>query len=240
MSIYRKLQEYFTALVRQHRLEAEDVIVRAKPLTPGEAIGNPEDKDYPLIIGRERMMQAELRNTCGQAYTDMYGDYSGKLSDVAGMEPDNSFRRAIFISSLNALMRYLGLIDKTIHCKDNEPRECSRKLVEHIAKNYGKPKIAMVGLQPRMVEALAGSFEIKVTDMDHANIGAEKYGVIIQDPQKTGEHLDWCDIAVVTGSTIVNDTIGDFLTGKPVIFYGVTISGAARVLGLQDFCYCKK
>ena len=240
MNIYDKLRKYLITLAKQNNLEAQDVIVRAKPLTPEEAIGNPEDKDYPLITGRERMMQAELRNTCGQAYTDMYGNYSGKLIEIAEMELKNNFRRAIFISSLNAVMRYLGLIEKTMHCKDKEPRECSSKLVEYVANKYGHPKIAMVGLQPRMVESLAKSFEIKVTDMDYANINVEKFGVIIQSPQKTKEHLDWCDIAIVTGSTIVNATITDFLVDKPVIFYGVTISGAAKILGLENYCYCGK
>lgn len=240
MKIYDTLRKHFIGLVRENHLEVQDVIVRAKPLTPEEAIGNPEDKDYPLIIGRERMMQADLRNTCGQAYTDMFGNYTGKLIEIAEMELKNNFRRAIFISSLNALMRYVGLIDKTIHCKDNEPRECSSKLVEYVAQRYGRPKIAMVGFQPRMAESLARSFEIKVTDMDYANINAEKSGVIIQNPQKAKEHLDWCDIAVVTGSTIVNGTITDFLINKPVIFYGITISGAAKVLGLENYCYCGK
>jgi uncharacterized protein (DUF4213/DUF364 family) len=137
-------------------------------------------------------------------------------------------------------MRHLGLIEKTIHCKDNEPRECSSKLVEYISDKYGHPGIAMVGLQPRMVESLVKSFEIKVTDMDSANINSEKFGVVIQSPEKTREHLDWCDIALVTGSTIVNETINDFMINKPVIFYGVTISGAAKVLGLEDYCYCGK
>jgi hypothetical protein len=240
MTLYDELRKYFITLVKENHLEAQEVVIRARALTPEEAIGNPEDKDYPLIAGRERMMQAELRNACGQAYTDMYGNYSGNLSEITGMELKNNYRRAIFISSLNALMRYLGHIKKTMHCKDNEPRECSLKLAEYIVAKYGNPKIAMVGLQPRMVESLAKSFEIKVTDMDYANINTEKFGVIIQSPQKTKEHLDWCDIALVTGSTIVNDTITNFLIDKPVIFYGVTISGAAKVLGLEDFCYCGK
>ena len=237
MEIYNILQQHFVGLLKENHLESEETMIRAKPLTPEEAIGNPEDKDYPLITGRERMMQAEFRNTCGQAYTDMYGNYTGKLMDIANMELKNNFRRAIFISSLNATMRYLGLIDKTMHCKDNEPRECSTKLVEYVMKNYGHPKIAMVGLQPRMVESLAKSFDIKVTDMDYANINSEKFGVVIQSPEKTKEHVDWCDLIVVTGSTIVNNTISDFLINKPVIFYGVTISGAAKILGLENYCY---
>jgi len=240
MTIYDSLKQAMIDLIRENRLESDEVIIKARPLTPDEAIGNPEDKDYPLITGRERMMQAEFRDTCGQAYTDMYGNYSSKLIDIAQMELKNNFRRAIFISSLNAIMRYLGLIDKTMHCKDNEPRECSSKLAEYIMKKYSHPRIAIVGLQPRMVESLAKSFEIKVTDMDYANINSEKFGVVIQSPQKTREHLDWCDIALVTGSTIVNDTIKDFMINKPVIFYGVTISGAAEVLGLENYCYCAK
>jgi len=240
MTIYDSLKQAMIDLIRENRLESDEVIIKARPLTPDEAIGNPEDKDYPLITGRERMMQAEFRDTCGQAYTDMYGNYNSKLIDIAQMELKNNFRRAIFISSLNAIMRYLGLIDKTMHCKDNEPRECSSKLAEYIMKKYSHPRIAIVGLQPRMVESLAKSFEIKVTDMDYANINSEKFGVVIQSPQKTREHLDWCDIALVTGSTIVYDTIKDFMINKPVIFYGVTILGAAEVLGLENYCYCAK
>jgi uncharacterized protein (DUF4213/DUF364 family) len=240
MNIYEKLREYFITLIKENHLETQEIIVRAKPLTSEEAIGNPEDKDYPLIVGRERMMQAEFRNTFGQAYTDMYGDYSDKLINIAEINLKNNFRRAVFISSLNAVMRYLGLVDKTMHCRDDEPRECSSQLAEYIKKKYGNPKIAVAGLQPRMVESLVKSFAIKVTDMDYANIDTKKYGVIVQSPQKTQEHLNWCDLAVVTGSTIVNDTIAHFLIDKPVIFYGVTIAGAAKVLGLENFCYCSR
>lgn len=225
-------------LIKENKLESDDVVVKTKPLTVEEVIGNPEDKDYPLVTGRERMIQAEFRDTFGQAYTDMYGNYTGKLVDIAEMELKNNFRRAIFISSLNAVMRYLGLIDKTIHCKDDEPRICSTKLAEYIADKYNHPKIAMVGLQPRMVESLGKNFDLRVTDLDPKNIGTVKYGAEIQDPQKNTENLDWCDIVVITGSTIVNNTLPAFLKNKPVIIYGVTVSGAAQILGLDNFCYC--
>ncbi len=240
MNIYEKLHKYFITIIKENHLETQEIIVRAKPLTSEEAIGNPEDKDYPLIVGRERMMQAGFRNAFGQAYTDMYGNYSDKLINIAEMHLKNNFRRAVFISSLNAVMRYLGLIDKTVHCRDDEPRECSSQLAEYITKKYGHPRIAIAGSQPRMVESLVEKFSVKVTDMDYANIDTEKFGVTIQSPQKIQEHLDWCDIAVVTGSTVVNDTIANFMIDKPVIFYGVTISGAAKVLGLENFCYCSK
>jgi len=236
--VYDIIRKEFVKIIREHGLESEEVVIRAIPLSPEEAIGNPEDRDYPLIVGVERLMQAEFQGSLGQAFTDMYGDFSGKLSDIVNMDLTNNFRRAIFTSSLNAVMRYLGLIDKSVHCKDNEPRECSQELVKYIERNYGSPKLAMVGFQPRMVEALSKRFELRVTDMAQDNIGTKKFGTMIHSPEKTQEHLEWCDVALVTGTTMVNNTIDQFRMSKPVVYYGITISGAARLLGLTHFCHC--
>ena len=230
------IREKFIKLIKEHGLEGEEVIVKAAALSTEQAIGNPSDKDYPLVKGEERLMQAEFRGSRGQVFTDRYGDFSGRLADIAQMDLNNNFRRAIFVSSLNAVMNHLGLINQTVHCKDKQPRECAAELASYIKENYGRPKIAMVGFQPRMVEALTKQFDIRVTDMDEANIGQEKFGVKIDDPDRTKENLEWCDIALVTGTTIVNDTIDQFLTDKPVIFYGVTIAGAAELQGLNRFC----
>jgi hypothetical protein len=234
--LYDAIKKEFIKLINENGLQEEKVIVRATPLSPEQAIGNPEDRDYPLVVGVERLMQAEFKGSLGQAYTDMYGDFSGTLSQIVEMELKNNFRRAVFISSLNAVMKYLGLITESVHCRDNQPRECSQELVSFIEKNYGQPKVAMVGFQPRMVEALARKFELRVTDMDKDNIGKEKFGVKIDDPSRAQENLKWCDIALVTGTTIVNNTIDQFRTSKPVIFYGITISGVAKLLGLNHFC----
>lgn len=234
--IYNTVKRKSASIVRDSGLAAEGVVVRAAPLSTKEAIGNPEDKDYPLLVGVERMMQAEFKGSLGQAFTDRYGNFNGRLIDIIEMDLTNNFRRAVFISSLNAVMRYLGLINRSVHCKDEEPRECSRELVKYIEKRCGHPKIAFVGFQPRMVEALASHFELRVTDMDRNNIGTEKFGIAIHGPEKTAENLDWCDIALVTGTTIVNNTIGQFMISKPVVFYGVSISGVAKLLDLEHFC----
>lgn len=233
---YEIIREKLIKIMEDNDLESEEVVIQAVPLSPQEAIGNPEDKDYPLIIGRERLMQAEFRSCFGQAFTDMYGNFSGRLSDIVNMDLANNFRRAIFISSLNAVMRYLGLADRTRHCRDHEPKQCSSELVKYIEDNYGRPKIAMVGLQPRMVEALSPKFKLKVTDLDRENIGTEKFGVAIQGPDKTPENLEWCDIALVTGTTVANDTIDQFRIAKPIVFYGITIAGSAKLLGLTHWC----
>jgi hypothetical protein len=236
--LYEIIKREFTKIITGSKLESETVVVKAAPLSPEEAIGNPEDRDYPLIIGRERLMQAEFRGCLGQAFTDMYGNFSGRLSDIVAMDLKNNFRRAIFISSLNAVMRYLGLVTKTVHCKNSEPPECSQELVKFVERNYGNPKIAFIGFQPRMVQALSPRFELMVTDLDEDNIGKEKFGVIVDGPEKTQQNLDWCDLALVTGTTVVNGTFRQFTSSKTVVFYGVTISGAAKLLGLNHYCHC--
>jgi len=53
------------------RWAARAIGLVAAALSPEEAIGNPEDRDYPLIVGKERLMQAEFRGALGQAFTDM-------------------------------------------------------------------------------------------------------------------------------------------------------------------------
>ncbi len=234
--MHQILKDSLTKIVKEKGLELEKVEVYAAPLSPEEAIGNPQEKDYPLVLGKERLMEAHFKGSKGHAFTDMHGDFSGSLSDVVAMELEDNFKRAIFISTLNAVMRHLGLADKTVHCKNEEPRKCAQELVKHIEQGYGCPKIAFIGFQPRMVEELSKRFELKVIDMDEDNIGKEKFGVRICDPRTTGEHLQWCDIAIVTGTTIVNNTIAQFETSKPVIFYGVTIAGVARLLRLNHFC----
>ncbi len=236
--MFKVLRQDLARIIQQHDLGPEEISIRAFPLSPEEAIGNPEERDYPLIKGRERLMQAEFKGSKGQAYTDMYGDFSGKLAEVLEMDLRNNFRRAIFISTLNAVLRYLKMADKTVHCRNEEPRKCAQELVRYVEERYGKPKIAFIGFQPRMVEALSKEFELRVTDLDEGNIGQEKFGVKIHGPEETGAILQWCDIALVTGTTVVNNTIGQFRISKPVLYYGVTISGVARLLKLNHFCYC--
>jgi len=234
--LFERLREKFADIAKENGLEYEKVQVFARPLTPEEAIGRPEELDYPLLKGKERLMQANLKGTCGQAFTDMFGEYEGTISDILRSELRTNFHRAIFVSTLNAVMNYVGLIDKAVHCKDDEPKRCSLELLSYIREEFDHPKITMVGLQPRMVEALSRAFPLRVSDLDPDNIGKEKFGIPIEAPHKARDNLLWCDVGLITGTTLVNNTIGEFLIEKPTIFYGVSISGAAKILGLNHFC----
>ncbi len=236
MDFYRRIRNKFTRLSEENNLGAEIINVRVRTLSPEEAIGNPEDKDYPLTKGRERMMEAELKGCFGQAFTDMYGNFCGNMNDVLQMELNNNFRRAIFLASFNAVARYLGIADKTVHCKDDAPPRCALELVSYIRENFGQPRIAMVGLQPRMVQALSKEFDLRVVDMDDENIGREKFGVTIGPPEDSPGNLAWCDLALVTGSALTNDTLKDLIGIKRTLVFGVTIAGPAACFGLTRFC----
>ncbi|WP_034632935.1 Rossmann-like domain-containing protein [Maridesulfovibrio bastinii] len=231
-----KVQAEAAKIWKSGGLLDQQIKVKARVLSIEEAIGNPEGDDFPLQKGKERLMEADFCGCKGQAFTDMFGDFSGTIGEISKMDLENNFRRAIFISSLNATMRYLGKTDRTIHCKDKEPTICAGKLPQYIRDNYGDVKITQVGYQPKMVEALSSEFQYRVLDLDPDNIGQKKFNAVIEGSETSQEALEWADIILSTGTVIVNDTLEDFLREKPVIFYGTTIAGAASIMGWKRYC----
>ncbi|MDT8899979.1 Rossmann-like domain-containing protein [Anaeroselena agilis] len=214
-------------------------IVSARNLTPEEAIGKPDRDDYPLLKGKEVMMEARYRDGVGQAYTDQPGHFSGTLREVLHMPLDTNFRRAVFVATLNAVMRSLQQVEATVHCKDKEPALCAQQLPAHIENTYGRAKIAFVGLQPALIQSLVDAgFELKVTDLNPDNVGQTRCGVRIDDAALNADNARWADIVLSTGSVLVNDTYHELLQGKPVIYYGVTTAGLAKLFDLPRFCYC--
>ena len=239
MEYIEKIREKFISLVEEHDLAQEKVqVVSARSLTPEEAIGNPERKDFPLLKGKEVMVQAIFKGDIGQAYTDMPGDFQGTLGEVLRFPLQNNFQCAVFIASLNAVLRHLNMIDKTVHCRDAEPKKCADNLVSYVQERFGNPRIAFIGLQPAMVASLSPHFSIRVTDMDLDNIGIHKCGVIIESFEKNAEVIDWGDIVLSTGSTAVNGTLELVMRKKPVVFYGVTITGIAHLMNYDYYCHC--
>jgi len=239
MDFYNDIKERFFNLIKEKDLMSSKVeVVSARTLTHQEVIGKPERDDFPLLKGKEVMLQADFKGSLGQAFTDMPGNYSGSLQETLAMSLDNNFKRAVFIATLNAVLRYLNYISKTVHCKDKEPGECAAHLVDYIKERFGNPRIAFIGMQPAMVEALAAQFEIRVVDLDPDNVGQKKCGVLIEDAAHTKEILSWADVILATGTTVVNNTITPLLIEKPIIFYGVTIAGVAYLKGYEQYCFC--
>jgi hypothetical protein len=237
IDIYHEIRIKVYELCKSQELLSQPVPIRAYGLSAEEAIGNPEADDFPLQKGREKLMQAEFFDAKGQAFTDRYGDFDGILENVLQMSLENNFRRAVFVATVNAVLRHMKRIEKTVHCRDRGPGECAAELVRYLKSRDGFVKITQVGFQPRMVEALAAHFPLRVLDLDPDNIGSRKFQVTVEGPENTDDAVHWADLLLVTGTTLVNGTIGEFLGRKPVLFYGTTIAGAAHLMNWDRFCY---
>lgn len=238
MNFYKEIKEKFGRLIPDDAFWSSTVnVVNVRSLTPQEVIGKPDRDDFPLLKGKEVMIQADFKGSLGQAFTDMPGNFKGSLREVFQLPLANNFERAVFISTINAVLRYLGYIENTVHCRDREPAQCAFQLKDYILKKYGKPRIAFIGLQPAMVGSLASVFPIRVVDLDKENIGTKKNGITIEDVSHTEEIISWSDIIIATGTTVVNGTMVPLLNKKPIIFYGVTISGIARLMGYKQLCF---
>ena len=146
----------------------------------------------------------------------------------------------MFIAALNAVTRHLGLAEGTIHCKNEEPETCAEQIVQYIKETYGSPKITLVGFQPAMLENLSRAFELRVLDLNPDNVGKVKYGVKIEHGKDDYEDaVQWANLILCTGSTLSNGSIVDYMgIGREVVFYGTTLAGAARLLGLKRVCFC--
>jgi hypothetical protein len=236
--IYEELKSRVFSLCDAEGFMNEKIKIRARALSTQEAIGNPEHKDFPIQKGKEKLMQADFKGAGGQAFTDMYGDYEGTLAQVLRLPMENNHQRAVFVAALNAVLRYLGRIEGSIHCRDDGPVQCGKALIHFLEEEHKGARIAQLGFQPRMVENLAAAHDLRVLDMDPDNVGTKKFGVAIESAENTDDAIDWADLLLVTGTTLANGTISPLVGKKPVIFYGTTISGAAHLMGWERFCPC--
>lgn len=236
MNLYEELREALKNEIQTHDLSGKNISVRCKALSATEAIGKPEHDDYPIIKGKEVMVEAVFEGAKGQAFADEFENADYLVDDLLKINLNSNKRRASFISGLNAVFRYLDLCGKTIHCKDAEPTLCAKSLSEVIGP---RNNVFLVGYQPRFLETLASLYNVRVVDLDRDNIGSEISGIVIEPPEMTSDAIKWSDLIFATGSTIVNGTITNFLTqDKPTLFFGVTISAAASILSLKTYCHC--
>ena len=229
---------------KEHLLNVA-VTVLAKPLTPEEAIGNPGRRDFPIIIGKERVVEATLLGSKGHAYTDSPQEFLGTLKDILNLELTTNQNRAIYVATINALLGSLRIVDKTVHCKDDEPEECALEIADTVLKKYGRADVGLIGLNPAIAERLVDTFgpdHVRITDLAKDNIGQQRFGVEIWDGNKRTEDLvDASDVVIFTGTTLINNTfdrIWDLIQtgGKKYVVYGVTAAGVCRLLDIERIC----
>ncbi len=229
-----EIKNFLKDIVKKHHLENEKLRI----YIADTRLDTTRIKDYPLMKGKEFLLRADFKGFLGDAFTNKLVEFEGKLKDILNME-----NPAVIISTLNAVMRYLNLIDKTVHCQKDEPEKCAKRLVDFL-KNLKFNKLGVIGFQPAFVKTLVENFSsdrVYVTDMNPENIGKTKYGAKILS-EKDNEYLfQKCDLILATGSSVVNGTFWDIYDlskkyKKRVIFYGTSIAGIAKLLNLERFC----
>jgi len=245
--MYTKLKTALIDLAKENDLLESEINITAKILTSEEAIGETERKDFPLLQGKEFLIQADFKNALGQAFTDAPSNFKGKLKKILELELKDNSDRALFIATLNAVMRYVDAAGKTIHCKNEGPELCAAEIVRTIIDKYSADiKVGIVGFQPAIIDTFAKKLPVnnlKVVDLDKNNINKLKYGVLIWDGRKMLKELfEISDIILATGSTVVNDSLSQliFLADeyqKPLYLYGTTVAGAGKILNLERLCF---
>ncbi len=236
--VFQLLKPKIEDILAGEKLSGEEVNIACRTLTPEEALGNPERDDFPLQKGREKLMQAEIGEAVGQAFTDRPGNLTGTVSEILSLPPVNNYNRAAIVATLNALLKLRAQVKNTVHCKDDGPRLCGSELAEDIQARYGNPKVVLIGLQPAIAETLSARFKMRIMDLDPANESKTFNGVKVEiGPYSIADFEGWADLFLITGSTIVNGSIDQFLDiKKPVLFFGTTIAGPAELLGLERIC----
>lgn len=223
-------------------------IVLAEPLGVAEALGDPAPyKDFALQRGEEKLMEVTVRGAKGQAFTSNPSRWRGRLREVFELNLALGKSRALFVASINAVGRLLGWGNNTIHCKDQEPDRCARRMAEFVAtKVRPTDRVGIVGYQPAIIKHMAELFgcdRVRVTDLNPKNVGKEAFGVTILDGSSSIRKLSKeCRIGLVTGSALINGTLDDILAlfkdnGIEVYLYGTTAAIPAALLGLERLCF---
>jgi len=228
------VKELLKDLAEKNRLLNEEVEIKISDTK----LDTTRIKDYPLMSGKEILLRADFKGCYGDAFTDKPVEFKGTIREL--LDKGN---RAEIVATLNAVMRYLGLIDRTVHCSGDEPEKCAKELVKYL-KELNPKKIGVIGLQPAFVKEIVDTFgaeNVLVSDLNPENIGKIKYGVKIIHGKYNEEVIKNSDIVLATGSTIANGTFEEIWNlakkyNKKIIFYGTTIAGISKILGVERFC----
>ena len=238
-------KDRFAEIVSEKGLLDAQVAVSVSALTAEQAIGRPTRRDFPIVEGKERLVEARVSDTKGHAFTDSPSDFSGMLRDVLALPLSSNQNRAVFVAVLNATLRSLGMLEASLHCRDDDPETCAKELAGRVHQKWARATVGLIGFNPAIAEARAGvlgSENVRITDLNRKNIGTVKFGVTIWDGKtQTEELIRQSRVVIVTGTTLVNgtfDSIWDWIHrhGKDYLIYGVTTAGVCTLMGWDRIC----
>lgn len=227
-----ELKENFINIVEENNLKHEDIEIKTCPSSPHE---------------KEVLIEADFKRSKGQAFSADAISFQGKIKNILNIDLNTSKNRALFIASTNAVLRYLNLIQGTVHCNVvEEAKRCAQKMADSFSRRYGMfLTIGMVGFQPFVAEALIkkiGKENIRICD--NTNKDKNFYDVVIEDEKNMKNIVAGSFLTLATGNTIIDGKIDEIIKtfkednkSRIVVFYGVTIASTQKLLGLKRICF---
>lgn len=235
----------FAGLVKDAGLAEAAITVTARTLSTEEAIGRPVYDDLPLLRGREVMIEAEFRGAKGHAFTSAPSSWSGTLNDLLALPLDRARERALLNAAMSAVLRSLGAIDRTVHCRSEDIARCGAEMAARLRQEFGLIPVGLVGYQPGLAAGLVDQFgadDVRITDLLQENVRRTVHGVEIWDGAvRTKELVRRSQLILATGSTAANGTLDQLAeltasVGVSFIVYGVTAAAVCHLCGLRRLC----
>ncbi len=196
-----------------------------------------KDKDFALVRGPEILLTCKVLDCIGQAFTVAPKNYRGRLGDILKLNLDNIFNRGIFYATITGLLKCLGMVSRSIHCRDIEPMKCGIDLSNKLFYSKGYSPVLHIGYQPTHVEWLFYRLKnnILVTDLRSDNIWRKKKELTIYDGLNNSVYTALVNTILVTASSIVNNTFWDIFSKaimlkKDIIVYGVSGIGFLYII----------
>jgi hypothetical protein len=245
---YKECKKWVEEKIGENLISRDEKIT-ARPLFPGEAIGEGEAArrhDYPLRKGKEYLLEARFRQSRGQAFTDEPKSWQGTVESFLGLDTGENEERAIFVAAFNAITGDLGVVTNTVHCRNESMEECAQKMARHLSERLDEDgKILIVGYQPAFIEAVSkmlGGERVRVVDLDKENIGRIVHGITIADGETDIETMvKDVSFGVVTGSSFVNATYSEVERtfqkfNVPFLVFGTSGAAPAVFRGVERWC----
>lgn len=187
----------------------------------------------------EYRVTADFRGTKGEAYTENPSGFRGSLKEAIMLPPSDGGIDARCLAAVNAVMNHMGLCAGTFPAEFDERRLYTEALFRHMVDNYGRSNIILVGYDGYFVKKFVGAeIDFWTMDRDPDNISQDRFKHIVVNDGKYNREacFAWGRLFIITGSSLTNGTIVQYLDkGKDLLFYGITIAGAATLLGLPWF-----
>ena len=197
--LYARLKDALRDAIARHHLDERSISLKSRGLTPEEAIGRTARTDYPILNGREVMLQARFGEALGQAFTSAPVDFEGSLADVLELGTTHDPQAAgMLVATLNAVLRAVGEIGNTVHCRDDGPELCAERYAALVRERFGTPRIALVGFQPALLARLSKEFSVRVLDLNPEIVGTVRQPIRMW----CGTGPSWCCARAVRFATV--------------------------------------